>query len=585
MPDLSDPAEAIERYPTEAAEALLAMQPGAAAPITMASLKPVVAGLKAVGLEKELPELAMDIIEEQGWRDGFIQALKARGVPIALAASDALAGRLDPVELGKFLAKAEAFRCVVESDHGIGSGCLVGPRLVMTCWHVVATGSPPASVATRITVRLSDGKRRKVIGAPLYASFTTDDEYAHRWPWHDASFADRHDVVLLKLENADGVRLGCAELPAAPPDLPSRSNIFVLDFPGGQSVGWAQGRTTKLRGITGRMGHDASTAAGSSGGPCFNSGLKMIGLHQGRLPPRRRLVPLSRFLEHVRPVVREDVAPTSLWSLDGTKSGRVVIGRHGFFEAVAETSKRDTSARGIRLRRRDPAKQGTAGLGFSLDLLQQLLAMQSDQHRLVRIGFDHAGDDLLTLVRLAAAEQGLAVTEAAAAPGVRVGESTPEATLNDRARRLGEALNAAAGRRLFWMFFQNPTGGLSEAERFALEAIVGAALVQPSLRVVLAGFETMSMPGEEFRSPGEAASTGAVGMIVEDVGWFAKADIRLFLQAASKDLGRSFSADRITEMIGEATANVPDFNGNIGYLDPGHVETVVDRLSQMVASW
>jgi hypothetical protein len=580
MPGLSDPAEAIERYPTEAAEALLAMQPGAARPITLASLKPV-AGM----VNRDLADFAEEMIDNRGWRDGFIQALKARGVPIGIEAPDALAGRLDPVEFGKFLAKAEASRCVVESDHGIGSGCLVGPRLVMTCWHVVATGSPPASVATRITVRLSDGKCRKVVGAPLYASFPTDDEYAHRWPWQDASFADRHDVVLLQLESADGVRLGSVELPAAPPHLPSRSNIFVLDFPGGQRVGWAPGRTSKLRGITGRMGHDASTAAGSSGGPCFDTGLKMIGLHQGRMPSRGRLVPLSRFLDEVRPVVRADLAPASLWSLDGTKSGEIVIGRLGFFEAVAETSKPATSARGIRLRRRDPARQGTTGLGFSLRLLHRLLAMQTDQHRLVRIAFDHAGEDLLTLIRLAAAEQGLAVSEAAAAPGVRLGESTPEATLNDRARRLGEALNAAAGQRLFWMFFQNPTGGLSEAERFALEAIVGAALAQPSLRVVLAGFETMSMPGEQFRSAGEAAGTMATGMIVEDIGWFTKDDIRLFLQAAASALGKSYTAERITEMIGEATAGVEDFNGNIGYVDPRHVETVVGRLSGMLASW
>jgi hypothetical protein len=580
IPSLSDPAEAIERYPVEAAEALLAMQPYAATPTTLASLVPV-----AEMLNRDLADVAREMIEAKGWRKGFIQALKARGVPIKLQVPDALAARLDDVELAKFLPKAQAFRCRVQSGPRVGSGCLIGPSLVMTCWHVVAAGPPPAPLATPITVRLSDGRKRAVVGPPRYVSFPTDDEYAERWPWQDISFADRHDVVLLQLEHADGARLGFAELPAAAPELPSRSDFFLLDFPGGRSVGWTPGRTAKLRGITGRVGHDAEAAEGSSGGACFNTRFQMIGLHQGRMEQRRRLVPVSRFLDAVSTVVRGDVAPTALWSLDGTRTGEIVIGRHGFFEAVAETTKPSTQARGIRLRRRDPGAQGTAGLSFSLRLLQRLLALQPDRHRLVRIAFDHAGQDLLAAIRLAAAEQGLAVPEATAAPGVRAGESTPEATLNDRARHLTDALNAAAGQRLFWMFFQTPTGGLSEPERFALEAVIGAALVQPALRVVLAGFETMTMPGEEFGSPGEAAGALAAGLIVEDIGWFSKADIRLFLQAAAKGLGRSLTAERITEMIGEATAGVPEFNTYIGYFDPQHVETVVRRLSGMLVSW
>jgi V8-like Glu-specific endopeptidase len=582
MLPVSEPTEAIERYPVETAEALLSLQLGKASPDTLASLAAI-----AEIRDRDVAEFAMEFIDDKGWRAGFVQALKARGVPIDLHAPDPGEGRVNPAKFSRFLPQAEAFRCRVVSSLGSGSGCLVGPSLIMTCWHVIAGGRHPnpMTLATQIEVHLSDGQTRKVVGVPRYQSFPTDDEYSGHWPWQDASFTERHDVVLLQLERSDGVRLGYAELPAAAPRLPSRSHMYMLDFPGGQDLGWGHGRTRKLRGITGRVGHDAGALSGSSGGPCFNTGLEMIGLHQGRLASCKRLVPIGRFLEAVREVVLGDIAPTTLWSLDGTRSGEIVIGRLGFFEAVAEASKPITNARGIRLYRRDPSRQGSEGLNFSLRLLERLLALRPDQHRLVRIAFDHPERDLLAAIRAAAELQGLAVPEATAAPGVRLGETTPEATLNDRARHLANALNAAAGQRLFWLFFANPTGGLSEPERFALEAVMGAALSQPSLRVVVAGFETITMPGEEFASPGEAAGASAAGLIVENLGWFTKDDIRRFLRAAAEALGRSFTGDEIPEIVGAATSGLQPGHGNYGYNHASDLATVVARLKTELASW
>ncbi|NGM18688.1 trypsin-like peptidase domain-containing protein [Roseomonas stagni] len=581
MPQVTAPAEAISRYPVEAAEALLSLQPGAAAPVTLDALF-----ASAETRDEDPAEFVVDYIDGKGLRASFLQALKARGVPIDLHAPGPDDGRLDPLRWAEFLPRAEAFRCRVVSELGVGSGCLIGPSLVMTCWHVVGRMHPdPMALANTIQVHLSDGQTRRVVGAPRYQSLPTDDEYQQRWPWQDASFAQRHDVVLLQIERFDGARLGYAKLPAAPPALHSRSHIYVLDFPAGQDRGWAPGRTRKLRGLTGRVGHDASTLPGSSGGPCFNTGLEMVGLHQGRLEPRQRLVPIGRFLDAVREVVVGDIAPPMLWSLDGTRDGEIVIGRLGFFEAVAEASRPRTQARGIRLYRRNPSRQGSDGLNFSFRLLQQLLARRPDEHRLVRIAFDQPQRDLLAAIRAAAHQQGLPVPEATAAPGVRPGETTPEATLNDRARHLGDALNAAAGQRLFWLFFANPSGGLSEPERFALEAVVAAALTQPSLRVVVAGFETITMPGEEFASPGEAAGASAAGLIVENLGWFTKEDIRRFLRAAAECLGRSFAVDEIAEIVGAATSGLRPYAGNYGHNDADDLATVVARLKSELEGW
>ncbi len=69
MVDQGDIAEAIEDHPAEAAEALEALQPGAAAPKTMASL-----AVNAESLSVELPGFAANFIVQRGWAEEFVQA-------------------------------------------------------------------------------------------------------------------------------------------------------------------------------------------------------------------------------------------------------------------------------------------------------------------------------------------------------------------------------------------------------------------------------------------------------------------------------------------------------------------------------
>ena len=52
-----------------------------------------------------------------------------------------------------------------------------------------------------------------------------------------------------------------------------------------------------------------------------------------------------------------------------------------------------------------------------------------------------------------------------------------------------------------WFYFDNPTIPVTESSRLALEGFVDAALVKPHLRLVIAGFETLPLPGQEFSGP------------------------------------------------------------------------------------
>jgi len=583
MVDQGDIAEAITDFPAEAAEALEALQPGAAAPKTMASL-----AVNADSLGVDLPAFAANFIVQKGWTEEFVLAMKARGVPLDTALADGLAGRFDAVKLSGFLPRAEAFRCRVIAGEGaaqqVGSGCLIGPSLVLTAWHVVAAGSPEMNLPPKapIKVRLSDGQERKVLSTAPYLSACTALEFASKFPKVDADFVGHNDVAVLQLESADGARLGFAELPTGSAEMGSEKDILVADFPEGRAVGWTPGRARRIPNLTARMRHDARVAAGSSGGACFNYQCELVGIHQGRWDPAKRLVPLARFLADIRDAVANDVAPPSVWSLDGTPTGGLVIGRDLFFQGVAEASRRGSRARGLRVRRRDVQRDGTAGLSFTYQLLRRVLELRPGAHRLLRIGFDMGLRDLLSALRSAAAAEGFQLPFEPPALGVRQGDTTPEAAVNDQAKALARQLNDAAGSQLLWIFFENPVSGLNEAERLALEAFVAAAVTQPALRVVLAGFETLTTPGEEFTTAGQAREANASGLIVESIGWFLTSDVEAVIRDAARSFGTELAVAVIQSEAQKAVLGLQTFNGLLGYYSQDDLRRVSERLQPIL---
>jgi Trypsin-like peptidase domain len=576
MLDKADIADAIEQYPKEAADALLSVQIGSQAPVTLQAL-----AAAAKHLKRDPEDLAADEVERLGLTVPFAHALRAHGVPIAVEKLEFEDVNINPAALQSFIPRAEAFRCRVLTNTGIGgSGCLIGPSLVMTAWHVVASAPPGTknpTPAQPIEVLLSDGTRHRTAAKPQYESACTDLEYKSGFPTDDAAFNGFDDVALIKLERPEGIRLGYASLPARCLKVISRSNILVLHFPDGRDKGWGVGRIEKIRRITARWRHDVPTSSGSSGGPCFNVRLELVGLHQGKWPPNGRLVPLGRFLDKIRPLVEQDVAPPTLWSLDGTPQGQLVIGRDLFFETVAAASRPTTRVRGLRIKRRDPQRQGTTGLAFSAEMLSRTLKRNFGAHSLLRINFEPPYGDLIDEIRRRAEFEDVRIPRVEAGPGVRRGETTAEATANDRAKVLARELNAASehDQRLLWFFFENPAVGLTDAERIAFEAFLGAALKEPRLRLVLAGYETVTTPGEEFESSRVADVDGGPGLVVEYFGWFQRNDVEQLLRRASQDMGAAVPAAVITDRANQVLQRLEPVNGQYS---AGDLKPVSERI-------
>lgn len=310
---------------------------------------------------------------------------------------------------------------------------------------------------------------------------------------------------------------------------------------------------------------------------CFNRDLQFAGLHQGRWSGGGRLVPLSRFIADLRPLVEADIAPRTLWSLDGTENGAFVIGRDLFFEAVAEAGGEGGRVRGLRIKRRD-LNAGTTGLAFSHEILTQLLTRRGLGHTLARVTFDELVTDLVQDIRSRVQAAGLPLQDPAVSPGVSLGLAAPEGAARDRAATLAGAIEgaAAAAGQIVWLFFDNPSVALSEPARLALEGFVAAGLVQPHLRLVVAGFETVPLPGQEFSAASAAVDIGPPGLVVEYLGGFTRSDVLDFLTRASGDLtGAQPHPATISQTVDEVLAPLPAFNGIYQEAD---LETVANEL-------
>jgi hypothetical protein len=170
-------------------------------------------------------------------------------------------------------------------------------------------------------------------------------------------------------------------------------------------------------------------------------------------------------------------------------------------------------------------------------------------------------------------------------PGrVEPGQAAAEAAARDQAHQLAVAVNQAATTtgRLVWFFVDNPSVPLSEQARLQLEGFVASGLVQPRIRLMIAGLETLPLAGLEFSSPAAAREerpsvdgASATGFVVDYVGGFTSQDVLNCLTRAANSLIGQADPRRIEAVTALALGNLSSFNGVYGDSD---LITVVTRL-------
>jgi hypothetical protein len=291
------------------------------------------------------------------------------------------------------------------------------------------------------------------------------------------------------------------------------------------------------------------------------------------------MVPTSYFLDQLRPIVANDEAPAKMWSLDETPAGEFVIGRQNFFAFFA-AAKRNPRVRGIRVKRADAAGD-LSGLQFTY-LMADRLTARSPEMRLMRISFEALVPDVANEIARRASAAGIPVDEIKAAPGVADGQSAPEAVGADRGREAALRIDRVAGLRGLqaWIVVDHPAIAFGDEQRSTLEAFIDQSINLENIRLIIAGFEAVPLPGQEFYSIPNPDAEGSRGLLTEILVGFQRSDVRAFLIDAATAAGVTLTDERIDTMADRAIAGLSNDNG---IYPPWVAADVVERLRDPVA--
>ncbi len=500
-------------------------------------------------------------------RDAFAATLAGLQADVGAALGGVVAIAFDEKRLADFALRSKGFRCRIwVNGHVAGSGALVSPRLVITAQHVTAG---PGAGAPLLEVEGPDGLRYPA--AVAFALPAHESEMAGGLP-PAAQAAGHCDVALLRLDRPLGRRYAQVELPAAPVACDGKSPFVLVHFPGGRAAGISFGEVDRTSATALRQAHTAKAANGSSGGPGFDAEFRFLGLHQGRLGKVKRIVPYEQFAANAdfRARIEGDCQMRYLWSLDGSPEGHLVIGRQELFEALAAMVAGEAPAlRGVWVRRKTIGD--VTGLSFSHDLLAAWL--DAKRHRIVRLPTGIEVDDIVG--RLHAEVFGAVLPDAT--PGVHADETTRVAHDEDRARTLAatmEAQAAATGQTL-WVYFDNPPSGLLHEAQVQLEHLVAELAARPSLRIVLAGFETYELVETLYETVGEARNAVLPGLMAEYIGEFGALDVRFTAAEMARAMGYDWGAAVLDHIVQQALAGLPVTGGRYAV---DHLGIVAERL-------
>ncbi|PRB48686.1 hypothetical protein CQ009_16585 [Pseudomonas sp. MYb2] len=529
----------------------------------------------ADGVDVDRASNWIEVLKLKDCLSSFLLGLRGRGVWPAPAVDppvdpDDSATSFDTKKLGDFLVRLESFRCTIRVQGNVkGSGILVGPSSVLTAWHVIAKAGqkPEQELLSKIDVVLADG--RKIDVALLSASSPCGEvewpPVGGRAPKNDSEVEHAHDIALLRLKKPAGIHLTYANLAAPPYAFKGTPDVMLVSYPEGQWDGIEFARLQRLRNLTARWGYSTRTnKTGSSGGGCFDNQFALTGIHQGRAQGLGRLIPLIRFHEHVKEAIANDELPPMLWSLDGTPQSNLIVGRDDFFIGYQTAMRGSPRARGLWIRRVDLVND-LSGLPFTFLMLESLVA-RSPSTRLIRISFDAIVHDLPNEIARRATDAGLSVQPPTPQAGAGIDQTEPEAMIADRARRVAQSLNERAheqGIRL-WVFFDHPAVMFGDEPRWALTAFVDQAMRLENLRIALAGFEAVQMPGAQFEFPGDALGEGPPGLMTEYLSHVNAKDLLSLIDTATRDLRRPISREFAEEWVEEALEGLVPVNGQYG---------------------
>jgi V8-like Glu-specific endopeptidase len=183
----------------------------------------------------------------------------------------------------------------------IGTGFLVGPDLVMTAYHVVAS-RPLDRLDCRFNNISFDSKQVKT-SQPTTTAVVADlarSALAVGQPVTTTAF----DFNLLRVSDrvGNGTR---GFVKVAPMDSDKDNSVYVIEHPGGDAVSFSGGTVVADfdNNTEAAFRHNARTAGGASGAPVFNNQFQVIGVHRGISPigTDNEAIDISRIYRELHP--------------------------------------------------------------------------------------------------------------------------------------------------------------------------------------------------------------------------------------------------------------------------------------------
>jgi len=210
---------------------------------------------------------------------------------------------LDIAEWRSRLSEIEFQVCRLEiGSQPVGTGFLIGPNLLMTCYHVVETllhgEDSPQDLLARFDFKIS---RQQVVANPG-RTFLLDSDWLYDFSPYNPAEVQNPDDALPSPEELDYAILRLANNPGGQPvseqsvedrprgwiDLTDRaypfppgSPLFIVQHPEGAPLKLAMD-TKAIIGFNAnqtRVRYRTNTEKGASGSPCFNNQWQLVALH------------------------------------------------------------------------------------------------------------------------------------------------------------------------------------------------------------------------------------------------------------------------------------------------------------------
>lgn len=241
---------------------------------------------------------ASDVVPTKGPRLDFQRG----GVPVSGAPEFALGPGLQKnirphltmVDLGNWPERLLEVRrriCRVDLDgNALGTGVLVGPRTVLTNWHVICAALAPGA-AERLTCRfdyLSRGSGGRAPGVSISLSKVGVLDFSPCSPAECTAEPDSSppspvelDYALLELAEAIGNERGAEVLPETAPRLPDNAPLLIAQHADGGQMRLAFDTDAVIGRMHSnlRLRYRTNTQPGSSGSPVFDINWQLIALH------------------------------------------------------------------------------------------------------------------------------------------------------------------------------------------------------------------------------------------------------------------------------------------------------------------